>query len=76
MLGMLAVSTRWTRLPLTLGFVLVNVALILFWAELVIVAFLKFGKRGLWMLIGAPLVMWYPLGLALLYWACEHGANC
>jgi hypothetical protein len=77
--GALAFSTEWTILPWmpsTVDFVLINVALAAVWTGFVAVALLRYGKRGLWILVGAPLVMWWPLALALLQWACMHGAGC
>jgi hypothetical protein len=80
-LGALAVSTRWTILPLTPGtsdFFVVSLALGALWALLAIVALLRLGKRGLWMLAGSPLVFWWPLALIwlLLSGACETGSDC
>jgi len=38
-------------------------------------AIFKHGRRGLLTLIGAPLVMYWPVGLRLLDWLCNHGYN-
>jgi len=78
-LGALAVSTRWTILPWTPGtfdFMYVSAALGALWTGLVTVALLKLGRRGLWTLAGAPLVMWWPIAFAVLQWTCMHGFDC
>jgi hypothetical protein len=78
-LGVLAVSTRWTILPLTpstFDFLYVNAAISVLWAGLVIVALRRYRKRGLWVLIGVPLVVWWPVMSGLLYWTCMHGFDC
>lgn len=80
-LAVLAVSTRWTILPLTPGtsdFLVVSLALGALWTLLAIIALLRLGKRGLWMLAGAPLVFWWPMALILfiLGGACQTGSDC
>jgi hypothetical protein len=80
-LAVLAVSARWTILPLTPGmpdFFVVSLALGALWALLAIIALLRLGKRGLWMLAGAPLVFWWPMALILflLSGACETASDC
>jgi hypothetical protein len=53
-----------------------SVALGTLWIWLATVALLRLGKRGLWMLVGARLVIFWPMMFALLYWTCKHGFDC
>src|SRR5258708_3648107 len=78
-LAALSLSSRWTVLPLTpttFTFVSVSTALCVIWLVLVSVSIARYGKRALWLLIGAPLVMWWPVLYALLWWTCRHGYEC
>jgi hypothetical protein len=49
-----------------------SLCLALFWLILVVVGLLKFKKRGLWLLIGAPIAPFFPFSLAMMLWACGH----
>jgi hypothetical protein len=49
-----------------------SVCLALFWLILVVVGLLKFKKRGLWLLIGAPIALFFPFSLVMMLWACAH----
>jgi hypothetical protein len=79
LIGILAVSTRWTVLPLTpasLVFVAVSAALALPWAILFVLSVHRYGRKGLWILVGAPMILFWPVMFGLLVWSCEHGADC
>jgi hypothetical protein len=72
-------STRWTVLPITpatFTFVSVSDALAVLWILSVGVTIAKYGRRGIWALIGAPLVLLWPVVYTLLIWACKHGYEC
>ena len=56
-------------------FLRVSEALCGLWLAIVLVAIIKHRRRGLLTLIGAPLVMYWPVGLRLLVWLCNHGYN-
>jgi general stress protein CsbA len=49
-----------------------SVCLVLFWLILVVVGLVKFKKRGLWLLIGAPIALFFPFALVTMFWACAH----
>ena len=78
-IAVLAASTRWS-VPLVAApgftFVFVSAALAVPWYALLIVSIRRYGKGGLWVLLGAPLVLFWPTLFILLWYACEHGADC
>jgi len=46
--------------------------LALFWTALVIFALVRFRARGLWLLFGTPLALYWPVVLFMLAWGCAH----
>ena len=44
------------------------------WVSLVVYAFAKFKKRGLWFLLGTPLIYFW-FALFLVAWACTHNVK-
>jgi hypothetical protein len=42
------------------------------WFFLLVAGLLAFKRRGFWLLIGLPLVLYWPVGLWLLASACHH----
>jgi hypothetical protein len=42
------------------------------WFAVVVYAFIKFGKRGLWFLLGTPLIGFWFFELFLIAWGCAH----
>jgi hypothetical protein len=78
-LAALSLSSRWTVLPMmpnTSTFLVVSMALCVAWFTLVSVSIAKHGKRSLWLLVGGPLVMWWPAVIFWLRWSCSHGYEC
>jgi hypothetical protein len=76
LIGVLALSSRWTILPLTpatFGFVFFSAALVVPWAVFQAIALWKYGWRGLWLLISLPLIAFWPAILYALAWSCSHG---
>jgi hypothetical protein len=76
LIGLLALSSRWTVLPLTpttFVFVLFSAALIVPWAVLQAIALCKYGWRALWLLTSLPLIAYWPATLYSLAWSCSHG---
>jgi hypothetical protein len=49
-----------------------SVCLALAWLILVVGGLVKFKKRGLWLLIGAPVALFGPFVVVELLWACAH----
>ena len=77
--AVLAASTRWTVRPLapeTLTFVLVSAVLAIPWTVLLVISVVRYGKGGLWVLVGLPLVLLWPACLGLLWLSCQLGAEC
>ena len=42
-----------------------------FWVLILIGAFIRFGREGLWLLVGAPFVLFWPIMLVSIVKACE-----
>lgn len=78
-LGLLSLSSKLTVFPFTpatFTFVWVSTALCAIWLTLLTVSVARHGKQGLWLLVGAPLVMFWPLMFGLFVWGCHHGDEC
>jgi hypothetical protein len=56
-------------------FLHISEGLCVLWVAIVIASVVRQGGRGLLTLIGLPLVVWWPVGLRLLVWLCNHGYN-
>lgn len=54
----------------------VSLGLTIAWLIVVVIAMIKFKKRGLWFLLGAPLALFLPSFLAFLVYACAHHGEC
>ncbi len=54
----------------------VSCALSVLWAGIVICAVWRFGRRGCWTLLGLPVALLWPAGIALVYAACEWEHDC
>ena len=46
------------------------------WIFLLIYALARFGKRGLWLIVGAPPVLFWVYWLVALMWSCGVRHNC
>jgi hypothetical protein len=71
----LSASTGYVLPVSNYRFLRISEVLCVLWALIVVVGTVKFGKRGLLTLIGAPLAIWWPVGLRLLVWLCNRGYN-
>ena len=36
----------------------------------------QYGKRGLWLLVGAPVALFWPFWIVALFWGCSSGRGC
>lgn len=45
------------------------------WCGLQTAALVLRGRRGLWLLLGLPIVLYWPIGFKLLEYACRHDVN-
>jgi hypothetical protein len=45
------------------------------WLAVVVYAFIKFKKRGLWFLLGTPLIGFWFFVLFLIAWGCAHNVR-
>jgi hypothetical protein len=68
--GCIALSRPGFGLTIT-GFVLVAA-----WILLLIYAFVKFGKRGLWLLLGGVPVLYLVWVCLAILWSCYFGHVC
>jgi hypothetical protein len=73
--AVLSASTGYILPVSNYRFLRASEALCVLWALIVVLATVKCGRRGLLTLIGAPLVLWWPVGLRLLVWLCNRGYN-
>ena len=48
----------------------------IFWVASLIVALFKYGKRGLWLLVGAPFALFVPYIAFGILWGCTFHQNC
>lgn len=74
-IAVLSASTGYLLPVSNYGFLRISEALCVLWTVIVVAATVKCGKRGLLTLVGAPLVIWWPVGLRLLVWLCNRGYN-
>jgi hypothetical protein len=62
--------------PLAFGFDtnfwIPSVCLALLWVILLVVGLIKFKRRGLWLLVGAPIALYFPFAVMAMLWACAH----
>ena len=58
-----------TAIQISLGFSAV-------WVVLLVVALLKYRRRALWLLVGAPVALWVPFIVTAIYVSCEFGNDC
>jgi hypothetical protein len=42
------------------------------WVAIVVYAFIKFKKLGLWFLLGTPLIVFWFFALFVIAWGCAH----
>ena len=45
------------------------------WFAVVVYAFIKFGKRAFWFLLGTPLIGFWFFVLFLIVWGCAHNVR-
>lgn len=47
------------------------------WCALLVISIRRFRWRGLWLLVGAPLALWWPFMYAMIAFACaRNGRAC
>jgi hypothetical protein len=76
-------STPWTIArprDTILGALIVSPALSVVWYVLAVLSVRRYGNNGLLALLGAPLVLIWPISLALYWFACDYavgaGVDC
>jgi hypothetical protein len=52
-----------------------NLALVALWAVILVVSIFWYRWRALWLLLGAPLLAYWPVGFWLLERACAQDSN-
>jgi hypothetical protein len=79
-LAVASLSTRWVvpRPPTNpFAFVPVSLLLTLAWSLLLVTSLRKHGRWGYWVLLGAPLAMYWPIIFAWAIYGCSFGnADC
>ncbi len=61
---------EWTRIGTA-----VSLALSACWVVLFVAGLIKFKKRALWLLLGAPFALFWPISLFLMLQACAHNVK-
>ena len=46
----------------------IGLSLAILWAGALVSCLVRFGKRGLWFFIGAPLALWWPFIVFMMLW--------
>jgi hypothetical protein len=54
----------------------VSLALSALWLAIVIYAIVTFRRRGLWSMVGLPLVVFWPYMVTALSYSCSTGQGC
>jgi hypothetical protein len=50
-------------------------SLALIWVAIQVVAVVRHRWRGLWILIGLPIVLWWPIVFRMMEYPCRHNEN-
>jgi hypothetical protein len=75
-LALLAFVTPWAVRPANTDLGIRASAVLAFsWLAVVVYAFIKFKKRGLWFLLGTPLIGFWFFVLFLIAWGCAHNVR-
>jgi hypothetical protein len=55
----------------------ISIPLAVAWAMIFAFCLWRYGKRGLWLVIGAPLAFWWPIWLIFNHFpSCYYSHNC
>jgi hypothetical protein len=75
-LAILAVVTPLAVRPASTDVAIrVSVLVAASWVAIVVYAFIKFKKRGLWFLLGTPLIVFWFFVLFVIAWGCAHNVK-
>ena len=57
--------------------IVVSIPLAVLWAILFVLCVWRFRMRGLWLIVGAPLALWWPVWMVLNHFPpCYYSHNC
>jgi hypothetical protein len=55
----------------------VSIPLAVAWAIILVFCMWRYGKRGLWLIVGAPLALWWPVWMIFNHFPpCYYSHNC
>jgi hypothetical protein len=75
-LATLALVTPWAVQPASTDLAVRGSAVLAAsWLAIVVYAFVKFKKRGLWFLLGTPMIVFWLFVLFLIAWGCAHNVK-
>jgi hypothetical protein len=75
-LALLAFVTPWAVRPASIVLAIrASAVLAASWVAIVVYAFIKFKKRGLWLLIGTPVIVFGFFMLFVIAWGCAHNVR-
>ena len=66
------VPSAWDRVTHINVGLLTSLAIGMIWAVFLVRALIRHGKKGLWLFVGLPLVLYWPFVLFMLGWSCGH----
>jgi hypothetical protein len=66
------------RMPLEYHAMLtVSIPLAVVWIAIFASCMWRYGKRGLWLILGAPFALWWPIWMAFHHFpSCYYSHNC
>ena len=68
-------APRYLAAPDVLLMLVWSFSLAAIWFAFLVAAVFWYKWRGLWLLVGAPLVFYWPIGFKMLEWACAQNVN-
>jgi hypothetical protein len=68
-------APRYLAAPDVLLMLVWSLSLAAVWFAFLVAAAFWYKWRGLWLLVGAPLVFYWPIGFKMLEWACAQNVN-
>jgi hypothetical protein len=75
-LAILAFVTPWAVKPASRDLAIrASAVLAASWFAVVVYAFIKFKRRGLWFLLGTPLIGFWFFVLFVIAWGCAHNVK-
>ena len=74
----LGISAPYTRMPIDYdAMIRKSIPFAIFWAVILAVCLWRYGKRAWWLLLGAPMALYWPIWLLFNHFpSCYYSHNC